>query len=94
MHRRLATLRNQNTRCAGDSIVPKWRCNSRKTSCASFFSQPAIAQKVVGQAEHHALVLPNDVGEGGYFTLRRQFGIFLESNCRASRDAHCHLRSQ
>jgi hypothetical protein len=66
----------------------------QKNLLRRFFRQASVVKKMVGQAEYHALVLPDDVGKGWDFTLLGQFGIFLETNCRASRDAHCFSRSQ
>jgi hypothetical protein len=66
----------------------------QKNLLRRFFRQSAVVQEVIGQAEYHALVLPDNIGEVWDFTLLCQSGIFLESDCRASLNAHCHSRSQ
>jgi hypothetical protein len=65
----------------------------QKNLLRRFFRESSVMQKVVRQTENHGLVLPNNLGKGWDVTLFCQFGIFLETNCHASRDAHCHSRS-
>src|SRR6476659_9396772 len=50
----------------------------------------AVVQEVVSQAENHALLLPNDIGERGQIALRRRFAIFPHANCCSSRANRCH----
>ena len=90
MHRRLVTLRNQNTRCRGDSMVAEMAVQLQKNLLRQFLGYAAVVQKVVSQAENHALLLPNDVGERGQIALRRRFGIFPHANCCSSRANRCH----